>query len=139
LTVLLRLLYLALSTMFTFMRLVPMSDREKDLEIPAPRHQPAVLQRTADRPQPTWPDQELLAALLHRFPRARLRRLRLIVSPDTLLRWHRDLILCRSKSHRCMSCRVSVLVDEAAEDPGAQGFAGAEAMRRNRLFVGVGW
>ncbi|WP_435852425.1 integrase core domain-containing protein [Streptomyces sparsogenes] len=45
--------------------------------------------------------------------------------------------LCRSKSHRCMSCRVSVLVDEAAEDPGAQDFAGAEAMRR--LFVDVGW
>ncbi|MGO4417556.1 ATP-binding cassette domain-containing protein [Streptomyces sp. MCAF7] len=63
-----------------------------------------------------------VAALLHR--------------PDsgTLLL---DGTLCRSKSHRCMSCRVSVLVDEAAEDPGAQDFAGAEAMRR--LFVDVGW
>jgi hypothetical protein len=137
--VLLRLLYLTLSTVFAFVRLVPISDREKDLEILALRLQVAVLQRTVDRPQLTWPDRALLAALLHRFPRARLRRLRLIVSPDTLLRWHRDLILCRSKSHRCMSCRVSVLVDEAAEDPGAQDFAGAEAMRRNRLFVGVGW
>ncbi|MDW6063979.1 hypothetical protein SAZ11_46050 [Streptomyces sp. FXJ1.4098] len=89
---LLRLLYLALSTMFTFMRLVPMSDREKDLEILAPRHQLAVLQRTVDRPQPTWPDRALLAALLHRFPRARPRRLHLTVSPDTLLRRHRDLL-----------------------------------------------
>ncbi|MER8162301.1 hypothetical protein [Streptomyces sp. NPDC094472] len=45
---LLRLLFLALSTMFTFVRLVPMSDREKDLEILALRHQLAVLQRTVD-------------------------------------------------------------------------------------------
>ncbi|MGO4429129.1 transcriptional regulator, partial [Streptomyces sp. MCAF7] len=56
------------------------------------RHQLAVLQRTVDRPQLTWPDRALLAALLHRFPRARLRRLRLIVSPGTLLRRHRDLL-----------------------------------------------
>ncbi|MFI0818533.1 integrase core domain-containing protein [Streptomyces sp. NPDC021098] len=89
---LLRLLYLTVSTVFTIVRLVPMSDREKDLEILALRHQVAVLQRTVGRPQLTWPDRALLAALLHRFPRARLRRLRLIVSPDTLLRWHRDLL-----------------------------------------------
>ncbi|WP_257232369.1 hypothetical protein [Streptomyces sp. Rer75] len=64
---LLRLLYLTVSTVFTFVRLVPMSDREKDLEILALRHQLAVLQRTVDRPQLTWPDRALLAALLHRF------------------------------------------------------------------------
>jgi len=51
--VLLRLLYLTVSTVFTFVRLVPMSDREKDLEILALRHQVAVLQRTVDRPQLT--------------------------------------------------------------------------------------
>ncbi|MFE5126472.1 hypothetical protein [Streptomyces sp. NPDC056669] len=89
---LLRFLYLALSTTFAFIRLVPMSDREKDLEILVLRHQVAVQQRTVDRPQLTWPDRALLAALLHRFPRARLRQLRLIVSPDTFLRWHRDLL-----------------------------------------------
>jgi transposase InsO family protein len=33
-----------------------------------------------------------LAALLHRLPRPTLRRLRLLVRPDTVLRWHRDLI-----------------------------------------------
>ena len=30
--------------------------------------------------------------LMHHLPKVRLRRLQLIVSPDTLLRWHRDLI-----------------------------------------------
>jgi transposase len=68
-----------------------MSDRAKDLEILALRHQLAVLQRQVDKPQPTWPDRALLAALLHRLPRVQLRQLHLIVSPDTVLRWHRDL------------------------------------------------
>jgi len=37
-------------------------------------------------------DRSLLAALLHRMPRTELRRLQLLVSPDTVLRWHRDLL-----------------------------------------------
>ncbi|HXA57672.1 MAG TPA: hypothetical protein VNW94_00775 [Streptosporangiaceae bacterium] len=37
----------------------------------------------------------VLAALLHRLPREALRRLRLLVHPDTILRWHRDLITRR--------------------------------------------
>ncbi|MGY0063366.1 hypothetical protein ACWY4P_43725 [Streptomyces sp. LZ34] len=61
---LLRLLYLAPSTMFTFMRLVPMSDREKDLEILALRHQLAVLQHTVDRPVTTVYERGL-ARLIH--------------------------------------------------------------------------
>ncbi|MFC5204095.1 integrase core domain-containing protein [Streptomyces kaempferi] len=88
---LLRLPYLALSTAFSLIRLLPMSDRAKDLEILALRHQLAVLQRQVDKPQLTWLDRALLAALLHRLPRVQLRQLHLIVSPDTVLRWHRDL------------------------------------------------
>ncbi|WP_406102655.1 integrase core domain-containing protein [Streptomyces sp. NBC_01003] len=37
-------------------------------------------------------DRAFLAALLHRVPRDVLRRLRLLVRPDTVLRWHRDLV-----------------------------------------------
>jgi putative transposase len=33
--------------------------------------------------------------LLHRLPQEALRRLRLLVRPDTILRWHRDLITRR--------------------------------------------
>jgi transposase len=36
-----------------------------------------------------------LAALLHRLPRDVLRSVRLLVRPDTVLRWHRDLVACR--------------------------------------------
>lgn len=43
----------------------------------------------------TAPDRALLAALLNRLPRGVLRRMRLLVRPDTVLRWHRDLIAGR--------------------------------------------
>jgi hypothetical protein len=90
--VLLRLPYLAVSSLFALIRLLPMSDADKDIEILTLRHQLAVLQRQIDRPRVTPADRALLAALLHRLPRARLRQLHLIVSPDTILRWHGDLM-----------------------------------------------
>lgn len=37
-------------------------------------------------------DRAVLAALLVPLPRQVLHRLRLLVQPDTVLRWHRDLI-----------------------------------------------
>jgi putative transposase len=40
-------------------------------------------------------DRAFLAALLHRLPLDVLRRVRLLVRPDTVLRWHRDLIAGR--------------------------------------------
>ena len=99
---LLRLLYLAVSNFFAFFRLLPMSDVDKDIEILTLRHQLAVLRRQIDRPRLTAADRAFLAALLHRLPRARLRQLHLIVSPDTALRWHRDLMRRRHAriSHR---------------------------------------
>jgi transposase InsO family protein len=91
---LLRFAYLAVSQAFAALRLLPMTDREKDIEILALRHQLTVLQRQLDdqRPRLRPEDRALLAALLVPLPRAALRRLRLLVSPDTVLRWHRDLI-----------------------------------------------
>src|SRR3954452_19617352 len=69
-----------------------MNDADKDIEILALRHQLAVLQRQVDRPRLASPDRAFLAALLRRLSRRRLRQLHLIVSPDTVLRWHRDLL-----------------------------------------------
>lgn len=89
---LLRLSYLALTGMIRFLRLLTMSNADKDIEILTLRHQLTVLQRQVDKPQLTPPDRALLAALLHIIPRPTLRRLHLIVSPDTILRWHRDLL-----------------------------------------------
>ncbi|MEU1600576.1 hypothetical protein ABZ468_49570, partial [Streptomyces sp. NPDC005708] len=92
---LLRLPYLAVSSVFALIRLLPMSDVDKGIEILTLRHQLAVLKRQIDRPRVTQADRAFLAALLHRLPRAKLRKLHLIVSPATVLRWHRDLMRCR--------------------------------------------
>jgi putative transposase len=81
--VLLRLFYLALTGMISFLRLLAMSNADKDIEILALRHQLAVLQRQIDKPRLTLPDRAFLAALLHKLPRPTLRRLLLLVSPDT--------------------------------------------------------
>ncbi|MBL1119776.1 transposase [Streptomyces sp. 110] len=97
---LLRLLYLTLTSMLTLIRLLPKSDRDKESEILALR-QLAVLQRQTDKPKFTWPDRALLAALLHPLPRGRLRQLPLIVTPDTVLRWHRELLRHRHAKASC--------------------------------------
>ena len=89
---LLRLAYLALSSLFSVIRLFPVSGTDKDIEILALRHQLAILQRQVQRPRPTRTDRAFLAALLHHLPRVRLGQLQLIVSPDTILRWHRELV-----------------------------------------------
>jgi putative transposase len=62
--VLLRLAYLALTNTFTLMRLLPMSDQEKDIEILALRHQLIVLQRQVGKPAFTQTDRVVLAGLL---------------------------------------------------------------------------
>jgi putative transposase len=82
---------------FALLRLLPRSDHDKNTEILILRHQIAVLQRQLGdqrvRFQPA--DRAVLAALLRPLPRAALQRLRLLVRPDTILRWHRELLARR--------------------------------------------
>jgi putative transposase len=95
--VLLRLAYLGVMNAFAMLRLLPMSDRDKDVEILALRHQITVLERQLGMTRVRFipSDRAFLAALLNRLPRNVLRRLPLLVRPDTVLRWHRDLIARR--------------------------------------------
>jgi putative transposase len=94
---LLRLAYLGITNVFALLRLIPVSDRDKDAEILALRHQLTVLQRQLDGHRLRFgpEDRAWLAALLHHLPRPDLRQLRLLVQPDTILRWHRDLLARR--------------------------------------------
>jgi hypothetical protein len=65
----------------------------KTAEILILRHQLAVLQRQQPRrPELDWADRALLATLLAVIPKARRHGLRLLVTPDTILRWHRDIV-----------------------------------------------
>jgi putative transposase len=95
--VLLRLTYLAMTNLFALLRLLPMSDRDKDTEILALRHPLTVLQRQLGTALPRFSpaDRAFLAALLHWLPRDVLGRFRLLVRPDTVLRWHRNLLARR--------------------------------------------
>ena len=72
-----RLAYLGVTPLFGGLRLLTASDADKTTEILVLRHQLAVLQRQLDgaRPRFTPADRALLAALLHRVPRAVLGRL----------------------------------------------------------------
>jgi putative transposase len=94
---LLRLVYLGITNAFMLLRLLPGGGRDKDIEILSLRHQLAVLHRQLDGQQVRFApaDRKWLAALLQPPPRPTLRRLRLLVQPDTILRWHRDLIARR--------------------------------------------
>ncbi|MEV0122659.1 integrase [Streptomyces sp. NPDC050703] len=98
---LIRFAYLAVTHASAALRLLPMSERDKDVEILALRHQ-IVLERQLGpgkvdyRPE----DRAFLAALLAPLPRQVLPRLWLIIQPETVLRWHRSLI----KRHHAAAC-----------------------------------
>ena len=88
----LRFVYLAVLQVFGWLALLARSDRAKDAEILILRHQVAVLQRQVKAPRLSWADRAVLSALARLLPGSQLRRLRLVISPRTLLRWHSDLV-----------------------------------------------
>jgi len=77
---------------FGWLALLARSDRAKDAEILILRHEGAVLQRQVKAPRLSWADRAVLAALARLLPTGHLRRMRLIISPRTMLRWHADLV-----------------------------------------------
>src|SRR5713226_6419799 len=66
------------------------SELAKDVELLVLRHELVVLRRQHPRARLSPADRALFAALVRILPRAR--RVGLVVTPRTLLRWHRELV-----------------------------------------------
>jgi putative transposase len=91
--VLFSLPYVTLRWMLQLAVLCVGSTELKDLEIVVLRHELAILKRQIRRPAMTWTDRLCLAAASRLLPRGRWRAF--IVTPATLLQWHRRLVAKR--------------------------------------------
>jgi len=76
--------------LFGWLSLLARSSISKDVEILVLRHEVAVLRRQVARSKPDWADRAVIAALTRLLPRPL--RLHRIVTPGTMLAWHRRLI-----------------------------------------------
>ena len=80
--------YLAFRCLFGVASLCLRSEGFKEVEIVVLRHELSVLRRQTRRPELTATDRVFLAAASRLLPRARWRSF--FVTPDTLVRWHRE-------------------------------------------------
>jgi putative transposase len=84
------LFYLIFRQVMAWLGLLARSSRSKNAEILVLRHEVAVLRRQVSRPRLSWADRAVVAALTTLLsPAGQLHR---IVTPATILRWHRDLV-----------------------------------------------
>src|SRR5579875_767324 len=88
----LRFVFFLITRTVSWLRLSQREETWKTAEILVLRHQPAVLQRRPRRLDLHWADRVLLAALLAVIPKVRRHGVRLLVTPDTIVRWHRDIV-----------------------------------------------
>jgi putative transposase len=87
------------STLVQLIHLSRMSDQEKDLELMILRYQLDMAERKLHKPvRPTRAEKMTLAVLVARLkgcsgrPARELRSLLRLFQPETVLRWHRDLV-----------------------------------------------
>jgi hypothetical protein len=124
------MLDLIFARLCSWLVLLGRSPGSEDAELLVLRHEVAVLRRAHPRPRLDWADRAVLAALIRLLPTSL--RMHRLVTPGTVLRWHRRLITCNwtypSRTGRPrVSAKITALIERLAtennswgiqEDPG---------------------
>jgi hypothetical protein len=133
----LKLVFLVVTRAVSMLGLSRRESWRKDAEILMLRHQLAVAERERPRAHSrlAWPDRAWLALPAGTLPTERLAGMRLIVTPGTIVRWHRDIVrrrwACRSRQGK--SGRPPTGRNVRTGDPGAGLLHRRPAQRRQGL------